>query len=149
MVLNEDHLKRLLKEFIEGYYHRARPHQGLHGDTPVPSVKPELAADGSRLVSIRRFTSPLHPRGRLISYSTERPQNKRKTTHRDHHWNHSKRGLRLQEAGSPQRHLVTQDSRACTVPGPATTLNGRPKSASSEVFRVDSRRSESRYFQER
>src|SRR6516162_6262534 len=33
----------------------------------------------------RRFTSPLHPRGRLIYYSTERPQNKRKTTHRDHH----------------------------------------------------------------
>jgi len=25
------------------------------------------------------------------SYSTERPQNKRKTTHRDHHWNHSRR----------------------------------------------------------
>ena len=44
---------------------------------------------------------------------------------------------------------ATQDSRACTVSGPATTLNGRPKSASSEVFRVDSRRSESRYFQER
>ena len=52
MVLNEEHLKRLLKEFIEEYYHRARPHQGLHGETPVPSVKPEPAADGSRLVSI-------------------------------------------------------------------------------------------------
>src|SRR6516164_1680687 len=52
MVLNEEHLKGLLKEFIEEYYHRARPHQGLHGDTPVPSVKPEPAADGSRLVSI-------------------------------------------------------------------------------------------------
>src|SRR6516164_1447650 len=52
MVLNEEHLKRLLKEFIEGYYHRARPHQGLQGDTPVPSAKPEPAADGSRLVSI-------------------------------------------------------------------------------------------------
>jgi len=43
----------LLKEFIEEYYHRARPHQGLHGDTPVPSAKPEPAANGSRLVSIR------------------------------------------------------------------------------------------------
>ena len=52
MVLNEEHLKRLLKEFIEEYYHRARPHQGLHGDTPVPRAKPEPAADGSRLVSI-------------------------------------------------------------------------------------------------
>jgi hypothetical protein len=52
MVLNEEHLQRLLKEFMEGYYHRARPHQGLQGDTPVPSAKPEPAADGSRLVSI-------------------------------------------------------------------------------------------------
>ena len=52
MVLNEEHLKRLVKEFTEEYYHRARPHQGLHGDTPVPGVKPEPAADGSRLVSI-------------------------------------------------------------------------------------------------
>jgi len=35
---------------------------------------------------------------------------------------------------------VTQDSRACTVSGPATTLNDRPKSASLEVFRVDRHR---------
>src|SRR6516164_4971133 len=33
--------------------------------------------------------------------------------------------------------LLTQDSRACTVSGPATTLNDRPKSAYTEVFRVD------------
>src|SRR5215469_14009489 len=30
----------------------------------------------------RRFTSSLHPSGRLISYSTKRPQNKMQTTHR-------------------------------------------------------------------
>jgi len=52
VVINEEHLKRLLKEFIEEYYHRARPHQGLHGDTPVPSANPEPVADASRLVSI-------------------------------------------------------------------------------------------------
>jgi len=52
IVLNEEHLKRLLKEFIEEYYHLARPHQGLNGDTPVPTAKPEPAADVSRLVSI-------------------------------------------------------------------------------------------------
>jgi hypothetical protein len=52
IVLNEEHLKRLLKEFIEEYYHLARPHQGLNGDTPVLSAKPEPAADVSRLVSI-------------------------------------------------------------------------------------------------
>ena len=49
MVLNEEHLKRLLKEFIEGYYHRARPHQGLNGDTPVPSVKAEPATEWESL----------------------------------------------------------------------------------------------------
>ena len=51
-VLNEEHLKYLLKEFTEEYYHRARPHQGLYGDTPVPNAKPESAANVSRLVSI-------------------------------------------------------------------------------------------------
>jgi putative transposase len=43
-------LNRLLKEFIEEYYHLARPHQGLNGDTPVPSDKPEVGVSG--LVSI-------------------------------------------------------------------------------------------------
>ena len=52
IVFNEGHLKRLPKEFIEEYYQLARPHQGLNGDTPVPSAKPESAADASRLVSI-------------------------------------------------------------------------------------------------
>jgi len=52
IVFNEEHLKRLLKEFIEEYYHLARPHQGLNGETPVLSAKPESAADVSRLVSI-------------------------------------------------------------------------------------------------
>ena len=52
IVLNEGHLKRVLKEFIEEYYHLARPHQGLNGDTPVSRAKPELAADVGRLVSI-------------------------------------------------------------------------------------------------
>ena len=50
IVLNEGHLNRLLKEFIEEYYHLARPHQGLNGDTPVPSDKPEVGVSG--LVSI-------------------------------------------------------------------------------------------------
>ena len=52
IVFNEEHLKRLLKDFIEEYYHLARPHQGLNCDTPVPSPKPESAADVNRLVSI-------------------------------------------------------------------------------------------------
>ena len=52
IILNEEHLKRLLKEFVEEYYHLARPHQGLNGETPVPSAKPKPAADASRLFSI-------------------------------------------------------------------------------------------------
>ncbi len=29
------HLEQLLREFIEEYYHPARPHQGLDGETPL------------------------------------------------------------------------------------------------------------------
>jgi putative transposase len=52
VVLSEEHLKRLLKEFIEQYYHVGRPHQGLEGNTPFPSAKPEPATGAGRLVSI-------------------------------------------------------------------------------------------------
>jgi putative transposase len=52
IILSEEHLKGLLKEFIEEYYHRARPHQGLDGDTPYPFAKPEAVTGASRLVSI-------------------------------------------------------------------------------------------------
>ena len=40
IVLNQAHLERLLREFIEDYYHPARPHQGLAGETPMPQVPP-------------------------------------------------------------------------------------------------------------
>jgi putative transposase len=52
IVLSEGHLKRLLKEFIQEYYHVARPHQGLEGDTPFSSNKPELVTVPSRVTSI-------------------------------------------------------------------------------------------------
>jgi len=38
IVLSQAHLERLLMEFIEDYYHTARPHQGLSGDTPMPQA---------------------------------------------------------------------------------------------------------------
>jgi transposase InsO family protein len=50
IILSEEHLKGLLKEFT--YYHVARPHQGLDGNTPYPFVKPEAVTGESRLVSI-------------------------------------------------------------------------------------------------
>jgi transposase InsO family protein len=52
IVLHERHLRQLLKEFIEQYYHSARPHQGLGGETPFPNRKPEPVAESSKLLSI-------------------------------------------------------------------------------------------------
>ena len=48
--LSQTHLKRLLCEFIEDYYHVARPHQGLGGETPVPHEAPDISGP-TRLVS--------------------------------------------------------------------------------------------------
>jgi transposase InsO family protein len=52
IVLNQKHLERLLAEFIEEYYHRARPHQGLNGDTPIPQKKLSEITEPSNLISI-------------------------------------------------------------------------------------------------
>jgi transposase InsO family protein len=52
LVLNEKHLAGLLKEFINEYYHIARPHYGLDGETPFRTDKPAPVTDPSRLVSI-------------------------------------------------------------------------------------------------
>lgn len=39
IVLNEAHLERLLREYIEEFYHSARPHQGLGGQVPEPTPR--------------------------------------------------------------------------------------------------------------
>ena len=44
IVLNQAHLERLLREFIDDYYHTARPHQGLSGETPLPQAPPDKGA---------------------------------------------------------------------------------------------------------
>ncbi len=51
IVLNQVHLDRLLREYIEAYYHVARPHQGLNGDTPVRHEKSEPVARPTTLIS--------------------------------------------------------------------------------------------------
>jgi len=52
IVFSQSHLERLLREFIEEYYHIARPHQGLNGDTPVSqTTRPEISSP-SKLISI-------------------------------------------------------------------------------------------------
>lgn len=34
---SETHFERLLKEYIEDYYNTERTHQGINGQTPIPS----------------------------------------------------------------------------------------------------------------
>jgi transposase InsO family protein len=51
IVLSQDHLNRLLREFIEEYYHVERPHQGLTGDTPIVNHRPKAFAEPSKLIS--------------------------------------------------------------------------------------------------
>ena len=51
IVLNQRHLNRLLREFVEEYYHVARPHQGLAGDTPIGSEQPALIEGPTELLS--------------------------------------------------------------------------------------------------
>ena len=52
IVLGQGHLERLLREFIEEYYHVARPHQGLYGETPVLQTKQPQILGPSKLISI-------------------------------------------------------------------------------------------------
>ena len=52
IILSQGHLERLLQEFIQEYYHQARPHQGLEGDTPIPQETPLKISGPSKLVSI-------------------------------------------------------------------------------------------------
>jgi putative transposase len=52
IVLGQGHLARLLREFIEEYYHVARPHQGLDGETPVLQTKQPQISGPSKLISI-------------------------------------------------------------------------------------------------
>ena len=52
IVLNQRRWERLLGEFIEEYYHTARPHQGLDGETPIPQEKPPHVSGPSKLVAI-------------------------------------------------------------------------------------------------
>ena len=52
IVFGQGHLQRLLREFIEDYYHLARPHQGFEGDTPIPQPKTDAPITGlTKLIS--------------------------------------------------------------------------------------------------
>ena len=51
IIVNQAHLERLLKEFIEDYYHIQRPHQGLEGDTPLPRPKRKTIKFPTKVIS--------------------------------------------------------------------------------------------------
>ena len=51
IVLSERHLNRLLRDYIDNYYHVARPHQGLNGETPVVGKTPAPINGPSKLIS--------------------------------------------------------------------------------------------------
>ena len=55
IVLGQGHLERMLREFIEEYYHPARPHQGLDGDTPIPQPK----TDGPIIEPTKLISTPI------------------------------------------------------------------------------------------
>jgi len=52
IVLGQGHLEWLLREFIEDYYHIAKSHQGLDGDTPISQTKQPQILGPSKLISI-------------------------------------------------------------------------------------------------
>jgi len=51
IVFNQAHLDRLLRQYIDEYYHVSRPHQGLGGETPVPHDRHESFAAPTKLIS--------------------------------------------------------------------------------------------------
>jgi putative transposase len=40
LILNEAHLRNVLREYVEGYYNPARPHQGISQSMPLPRGQP-------------------------------------------------------------------------------------------------------------
>jgi hypothetical protein len=50
IVLGKSHLEKLLREFIEDYYHPARPHQSLQGETPL-NIHRDVPPGPTKLVS--------------------------------------------------------------------------------------------------
>jgi transposase InsO family protein len=54
IVLNQRHLRRLLKEYVR-YYHEDRTHLGLGKDTPNARVAASVAPSGDQVISLARL----------------------------------------------------------------------------------------------
>jgi len=67
IVLGERHLERLLREFIEDYYHPVRPHQGLDGDTPIPQPTVQVPVTGATKLISTPILGGLHHRYQRVA----------------------------------------------------------------------------------
>ena len=61
IVLGQWHLERLLREYLEDYYHTARPHQGLGGEKPIPPKEANTGAGDGELMTIPVVGGLHHP----------------------------------------------------------------------------------------
>ena len=66
LILNEAHLRRLLRGYL-GYYNTARPHQSLDHNSPQPRVSGPRSGRDHRHPSGRRAPSPLPARGLIAT----------------------------------------------------------------------------------
>ena len=52
VILSERQLRRVLKEYVDSYFNRARPHQGLRQRIPAPGVSPPISELTRKVVAI-------------------------------------------------------------------------------------------------
>jgi len=64
IVLNEQHLRRILREYFD-YYHTSRNHLSLHKDPPIP--RPVERADTGKIVALPRIGGLHHHYTRLAA----------------------------------------------------------------------------------
>jgi hypothetical protein len=57
----------MLREFIEEYYHVARPHQGLDGDTPIQRPKADAPIIGPTKLISTPILGGLHHRSQRVA----------------------------------------------------------------------------------
>jgi hypothetical protein len=61
------HLDHLLREFIEEYYHVARPHQRLDGDSPIAQPKTDAPFTGATKLISSPILGGLHHRSQRVA----------------------------------------------------------------------------------
>ena len=67
IVLSQRHLERLLRKFIEEYYHPSRPHQGLDGDTPISRSQAHAPITGPTKLISTAILGGLHHRYQRVA----------------------------------------------------------------------------------